>query len=123
MRAVRLLRDTPTERALLTGNGGYFTKHSMLVLGGEPPSHGYAYESVQREVDALPARPTPTSRAATGTIETYTVTHERDGAPLRAIVAWLDDAGTRHFTESREPDALARLLAEDCCGERLAVMQ
>ena len=42
MRAVRLLRDAPSERALLTGNGGYFTKHSMLVLAGEPPAKGFA---------------------------------------------------------------------------------
>jgi len=121
VRAVRLLRDAPNERAFLTGNGGYFTKHSMLVLSGEPSDHRYAYESVQREVDALPARPTVTTAPATaGTIESYTVTHDRDGAPQRAIIASLDDAGARHFTECREPGRLDELLAADCCGSPLA---
>lgn len=119
VRAVRLLRDAPSERAVLTGNGGYFTKHSMLVLGGEPSATDFAYESVQRDVDALPARPTPTEPQAAATIETYTVTHDREGTPQRAIVAGLDATGRRHFSETREPDQLRRLLADDCCGESL----
>ena len=117
VRAVRLLRDEPTGRALLTGNGGYFTKHSMLVLGGEPPASGFVHESVQHEVDALPSRPTPTEPAAVATIETYTVAHDRDGAPQRAIIASLDDSGRRHLTETRDGDRLAQLLAADCCGQ------
>jgi acetyl-CoA C-acetyltransferase len=116
VRAVRLLRDAPGERALLTGNGGYFTKHSMLVLGGEPPANGYVSESVQHAVDALPKRPTPTGSAADSTIETYTVTHDREGVPQRAILACLDESGARHWAEAREPDELDRLLNEDCCG-------
>ena len=121
VRAVRLLREAPADRAFLTGNGGYFTKHSMLVLGGEPPSSGYAHESVQREVDQLPARPTPSESPASATIETYTVTHDRQGAPQRAILACLDERGGRHFVEARDADELARLLAEDCCGEPFPV--
>ncbi len=35
-RVVELLRAAPDARAFLTGNGGYFTKHSALVLSGEP---------------------------------------------------------------------------------------
>jgi acetyl-CoA C-acetyltransferase len=121
VRAVRLLREAPRERALLTGNGGYFTKHSMLVLGGNPPAKAFAIESTQDEVDALPARPASSSPSGGTTIETYTVTHDRDGAPQRAIVACLDDSGARHWAETREPDELAGLLAEDCCGQPYAV--
>jgi acetyl-CoA C-acetyltransferase len=116
VRAVRLLREAPAERALLTGNGGYFTKHSMLVLAGEPPARTFAGESVQKAVDVLPARPTPSQPPAKATIETYTVTHDRDGVPRRAIVSGLDESGGRHWGETREPDELDRLLAEDCCG-------
>ena len=116
VRAVRLLRDAPGERALLTGNGGYFTKHSMLVLAGEPPANGFAMESVQREVDALPSRPTPADPPTHATIETYTVTHDREGTPQRAILSCLDRDGARHWAETREVDELERLLTEDCCG-------
>ncbi|HZB41313.1 MAG TPA: hypothetical protein VE487_10130 [Ilumatobacter sp.] len=116
VRAVRLLRESPGNRAFLTGNGGYFTKHSMLVVAGEPPAKSFASESVQTEVDALPSRPAPTDRPAGTTIETYTVTYGRDGTPQRAIVACLDEAGCRHWAETRDADELERLLTEDCCG-------
>ena len=73
-------------------------------------------ESVQREVDALPSRPTPADPPTNLTIETYTVTHDREGTPQRAIVACLDRDGARHWAETREVDQLERLLTEDCCG-------
>jgi acetyl-CoA C-acetyltransferase len=121
VRAVELLREAPNEHALLTGNGGYFTKHSTLVLAGKPPATGFADELVQDEVDALPARPAPSTPPANADIETYTVTHDRDGNPQRAIIACLDEAGARHWAETREPDVLDQLLTEDCCGNSYAV--
>ncbi len=117
VRAARLLRDAPGELALLTGNGGYFTKHSMLVLGGQPPAAGFLHESVQEQVDALPSRPAPSGPVQRATIETYTVTHDRDGDPERAIIAALDGSGARHLTETRDRDRLTELLADDCCGQ------
>ena len=115
-RSVQLLRDDPGRRALLTGNGGYFTKHSMLVLSGSPSPHGFRTDTVQSGVDALPARPTPDSSPASTMLETYTVLHDRDGAPVRAILAGLDASGRRHFLDTTSPDALTELLADDCCG-------
>ena len=116
VRAVRMLREAPGERALLTGNGGYFTKHSMLVLGGEPPPKNFVSESVQHEVDALPSRPESTASATGATIETYTVIHDREGEPHRALITCLDRDGARRWAETREPDELEQLLSEDCCG-------
>ena len=116
VRAVRLLRDTPAERAFLTGNGGYFTKHSTLVLAGEPPANGFAYESVQQDVDGLPSRPTPVDPPRNATIETYTVIHDREGTPQRAIVACLDRDGRRHWAETCAAEELTQLLSDDCCG-------
>ena len=116
VRATRLLRDEPGERALLTGNGGYFTKHSMLVLSGEPPADGFRSTSPQAEVAAPPSRPTPSAPATQATLETYTVAHDRDGSPERAIVAALDASGARHFAHSTDADTLKALLADDCCA-------
>lgn len=115
-RAVELLRASPDERALLTGNGGTFTKHSALVLSGEPSPHGFRFASPQDDVDALPSRATPTNPAETATIETYTVTYDRDMQPERAILACLDDDGGRHWADTTDPDTMAQLLAHDCCG-------
>jgi acetyl-CoA C-acetyltransferase len=121
VRAVRLLRDEPSQRALLTGNGGYFTKHSMLILAGGPPGAGFRHESVQGEVDALPWRATPDAADGECRLETYTVTHDREGRPQRAILACLDADGGRHFAGVDEPDMLAALLADDLCGRLVEI--
>lgn len=114
-RAVELLRESPVQPALLTGNGGYFTKHSALVLAAEPSPSGFRSSHPQAEVDALPSRPTPTEPASTGRIETYTVTFDRDARPEQAILAVLDDDGLRHWARSTDADLMTELLATDCC--------
>lgn len=116
VRAVRLLRAAPGERAFLTGNGGYFTKHSMLLLGGAPPPDGFRRESVQAAVDELPLRPTPPAPATSATIETYTVTYDREHQPERAILACLDENGSRHWAESHDAATIEALLGADMCG-------
>jgi acetyl-CoA C-acetyltransferase len=120
-RAVSLLREDTTRRALLTGNGGYFTKHSMVVLSGAPSGCGFATDDVQAQVDALPSRPTPDAASDPGAarLETYTVLHDRDGNPIRAILAALDETGSRHFTTADDPGVLDRLLTTDSCGAAL----
>jgi acetyl-CoA C-acetyltransferase len=115
-KSVELLRSSPSERALLTGNGGGFTKHSALVLSCEPSPHGFRSSSPQAEVDALPSRPTPTGPVDRGTLETYTVTFGRDMQPERAILAILDDSGGRHWSDTTDADTMSELLATDCCG-------
>lgn len=115
VRAVRLLRDRPDERAFLTGNGGYFTKHSMLVLGGSPPG-SFRSESVQAEVDRLPARPDPAGDAGPATIEAYTVAFDREQRPERAILACLDAGGSRRWAQSRDGAIMRALLDDDLCG-------
>ncbi len=120
-RAVTLLRQAPSERAFLTGNGGSFTKHSSLVLAAEPNTDGFRTIDVQAEVDALPSRPTPAERAASGSLETYTVTSDREMQPELAILAVLDASGTRHWANTSDPAMMDELLANDCC-ERPVVL-
>jgi acetyl-CoA C-acetyltransferase len=114
-RAVGLLRDDPAQRAFLTGNGGVFTKHSALVLAGEPPELGFRTMDSQADVDALPSRPTATGPAPDVMLETYTVTFDRERRPERAILACLDQVGSRHWAESADPDTMTELLGSDCC--------
>lgn len=115
-RSVALLREAPSERALLTGNGGSFTKHSALVVSGETPTRPFRATSPQAEVDALPSRPTPSTPSVDGTLETYTVTFDREMQPERAIVALLDEHGGRHWSDTIDTDTISELLARDCCG-------
>lgn len=115
-RAVDLLRTAPGDRALLTGNGGYFTKHSALVLSGEPSPLGFRSSRPQADVDALPLRPTPDTPTGGGSLEAYTVTYDRSMQPDRAILAVLDDEGRRHWAENLDRDTIDALLADDACG-------
>ena len=114
-RSVGLLRDAPSERALLTGNGGSFTKHSSLVLAAEPSGQGFVTADVQAAVDALPSRPTPSERPDHAVLETYTVTSDRDMQPELAIMAALDTDGRRHWATTHDAATIAELLANDCC--------
>lgn len=120
-RSIELLRAAPAERAFLTGNGGFFTKHSALVLSGEPAPSGFRSSHPQDEVDALPSRPSPSDPATAGLIEAYTVTYDREMAPDRAILAVLDPDGRRHWAETTSTDAIGELLAADCCDRKVAL--
>ncbi len=120
-RAVELLRISPEQRGLLTGNGGSFTKHSTVVLSGVPNAEGFRSAVPQADVDTLPSRPTPTEAVSDATLETYTVTFDRDMQPGRAILACLDTGGGRHWATTSDPDTMATLLAEDCCERAVSL--
>jgi acetyl-CoA C-acetyltransferase len=122
-RAVELLRENRHEKALLTGNGGSFTKHSAVVLSAQPPPHGFRSDEVQSEVDRLPRRPSPTRRASTARLETYTVIHGRDMQPERAIMACLDDDGGRHWAQTADAETMRQMLVEDLCDLPVALTE
>ncbi|MEO6652453.1 MAG: hypothetical protein ABIP17_07345 [Ilumatobacteraceae bacterium] len=116
-RVVTLLRESPGRRAFVTGNGGVFTKHSSLVLSGEPSRSGFVTDDVQTEVDALPQRADPAGPVENATLEAYTVTFDREMQPERAILTCLDDAGSRHWAESTDTSTMNELLTTDRCGQ------
>ena len=116
VRTVELLRERPRERALVTGNGGFFTKHSFVVLAAEPPPSGFVTDSVQAQIDALPSRHGSTRGDGDSTIEAYTVSYGRDGTPEEAILACLDQDGGRRWAASDDAELCAALIAEDHCG-------
>jgi acetyl-CoA C-acetyltransferase len=112
------IRDGRSTSAFLSGNGGYFTKHSFTVLSAEPPAAGFRCDRPQREVDAGPRRPRPTATPPTAELETYTVTYGRDGSPTGAIVTALDAHGGRHWAASNRADVIGALSDEDRIGSK-----
>jgi len=86
---VERLREMPGRRGLVTGNGFYLTKHSACVLASAPPG-AQAKGAFAPLSEAAPPSPAPVELAerASGpaTVETYTVTYNREGAPERGIV-------------------------------------
>jgi acetyl-CoA C-acetyltransferase len=110
------LRAQPGAKGLVTGNGWYFTKHSASVLGSEPPP------APARPVaaPALPAAVPLVDRAdGAASIETYTVTYDRDGAPARGIVVGRLAAGGRFLANTPDDRALLEsLVAREAVGLR-----
>jgi acetyl-CoA C-acetyltransferase len=77
------LREGRGSRGLVTGNGWYFTKHSAVVCASEPPTRE------ARSFEPLPRAESPQlvdEAEGDAIVETYTVVHDREGAPERGIV-------------------------------------
>lgn len=110
------LRADPGSVGLVTGVGWYLTKHAMGVWSTTPPPNGFAFDSPQDEVDALPQRAPASDFEGDATVETYTVIHGREGEPERAIVSLLTEDDARAWGTLTDPDALAILETEEGCG-------
>ncbi len=118
--AVGALRSAPGAAALVTGLGWYATKHSVGVYASRPPEHGgsrpFAWRDVQPAVDALPECTVDPEATGPVTVETYTVTFDRDGAPERGILACRTASGARAWANTADPDTLALLCQEEGIG-------
>jgi acetyl-CoA C-acetyltransferase len=111
-----LLRDDPAAWGLCTANGGYLTKHALGVYAARPPAGGFRWESVQEEVDALPARDLAEGWSGPVEVEAYTVVHERDGRPGTGFAACRTPEGARTWATSTEPDLLRAMTEDDLVG-------
>ena len=119
---VDALRNRGDGTALVTANGGIVHKHSFCVLGTEPPTHGFRWESPQAEVDAdgaaVAVELTPSGAA---TIEAYTVMHDRENRPERAHAAVRLTGGARAWALSDDADTMAELIAAEGVGRSVNV--
>jgi len=101
---VERLKTSPGSTGLVTGNGMFLSSHSSVVISTEPrgPSRGDAYaKSFIKSKNALPKIVEEAS--GRGKIETYTVIHDRSGAPeLGTVLGRLDDG--RRFVANTPSD-------------------
>jgi acetyl-CoA C-acetyltransferase len=115
------LRSGAGTRGLVTGNGYYLTKHSALVCSTEPR-------------DAAPREPEPAAAgdgpawveepSGAARIETYTVLHDRDGAPERGIVVGRDAEGRRFLAQTPDDrDLLEHFVAREEIGREGRVVR
>jgi acetyl-CoA C-acetyltransferase len=113
---VDTLRANPDGQGLVTALGWFCTKHSWGTYATSPPAKGFRHDKPQETVDRLP-RCVSEQRDGAVTVESYTVTHARDGSPERLIVAartddnvrtWCHSTDERHMAEAESNDLIGR---------------
>jgi len=116
-----VLRDEPGSVGLVSGNGGFITKHAFGVYGTNPPVGPFRHAEPQAEVDALPRRELCDEPDGHARVEAWTVMHDREGEPETAIVAALLDDGRRAWGVTSEPEPVKVAVTEDLAARRVAL--
>jgi len=114
------LRARPGSKGLVTGLGWYATKHSVGVYSAAPKEGPFRREdphAYQAVIDGEPHPELVREPQGTGTIETYTVLHDRDGAPVRGVIIGRLPDGRRFLANTpADRDVLESLMEREGIG-------
>jgi acetyl-CoA C-acetyltransferase len=108
------VRGKPGSKGLVTANGNYVTKQSAGIYSTERPAKPFAPrdpKSYQAAIDADKGPPVVEAPSGKGTIETYTVMHDRKG-PSYAILFARDADGRRFMANTPDDATLLRDMTE-----------
>jgi acetyl-CoA C-acetyltransferase len=119
-RMAEVLREKPGAHGLVTGNGGFLTKHAFCVYSTEPPEHPFRHEDVQAEVDALPKRGVVVEHAGDVSIEAYSVMYDAEGARIAHVACRLPD-GRRTWGNVTDRDIAETMTREEFCGRQASL--
>jgi acetyl-CoA C-acetyltransferase len=109
------LRDRAGDFGMTTGLGWYFTKHAAAIYSTQAPYSEFKYESFKEpQQGAVAVAENPEGPAS---IETYTVEHDRSGAPTSAIVVGRLEDGQR-FLARAPHETLGAMEGEEFVGKR-----
>ena len=114
-RMAEVLRDSAGDIGLVTGNGGFLTKHAFAVFSCEPPTRAYGHDEPQQRVDAMPTCELAESARGSAEIESYTVMFGRDGPSIGLAACLLPD-GRRAWANTTDAEALDAMLTQEFCG-------
>src|SRR5262249_24481163 len=107
---------------LVTALGWYLTKHAVGVYSTAPGHRPFAREDPaprQAVLDAGAAPEVVREPSGVGSVETYTVLYDRDGAPIRGAVIGRPDDGRRFLAGTPEDRVvLEGLVAREAVGLR-----
>jgi acetyl-CoA C-acetyltransferase len=121
---VQRARANPGTFGFVGANGGIMGKYSAGVYSTSPaPWREDRGGDLQAEVDAWAAPAQARHADGWATIETYTISHRRDGGRTGIVIGRLDRDGRRFIarTDDRDTDVLALLATGEPVGERVYV--
>lgn len=114
------LRANPDKLGMVTALGWYFTKHAAAVYGAAAPRGPFVRrgrDALRGKIGAAPAVELAEAAEGEAVVETYTVIHDRAGAPSEAIVIGRLGSGARFFARAPR-EALAAMEREEFVGRR-----
>jgi acetyl-CoA C-acetyltransferase len=115
------VRGKPGSFGLVTANGWYVTKHSLGIYSTTPVKRAWKREdpkAYQRDIDAMPHPELEAKPAGEGTVETYTVMHDRTGPKMGIVVGRLGN-GKRFIAHTPNDAAtLSDLMEREALGRR-----
>jgi acetyl-CoA C-acetyltransferase len=118
---VDTLRKEPGTTGLVTGLGWYASTHAWGTYSTTPPASAFQVTDVQSEVDAAEKHDVDDGFVGVGTVESYTVTYDRDSGPHRVIVAATTPSGARTIASSGDADLAAHFEEIDPLGGSVSV--
>ncbi|WP_426571728.1 acetyl-CoA acetyltransferase [Aquihabitans sp. McL0605] len=113
---VERLRGDAGSLGLVTGNGGFLTKHAFGVYSTTPPPRPWRHVRPQDEVDARPSREFATVVDDAVTVESTVVMHDRDSQPDAAIVSGLLADGRRAWGNTSDAVAMKQMITSETAG-------
>ena len=109
------------DKGMATALGWFVHKYAVGVYGKSPGTgdlRQFAQEDENNPDVGPPPEPFATAAAGDGTVETWTVLHDRDQRPVRAIIYGRQGNGMR-FVANAESDEVTAWTGENRVGHRL----
>jgi acetyl-CoA C-acetyltransferase len=104
-----VLRGDAGSLGLVTGVGGYLTKHALGLYSTDPPPEGFRWVDAQDQAEPMPRRELAEAVDGTATVESWAVQHGRYGEAERVLAACLLDDGRRAWALSDDADTVAEM--------------
>ncbi|HEX8594966.1 MAG TPA: enoyl-CoA hydratase-related protein [Pseudomonas sp.] len=119
---VQRLRADPGSYGLVGANGGFLSTHAVGVYSTTPKPFKTCDSSAnQARIDALPAPALTDSPKGWGSVESYTVLHDKQGPKEVIVIGRLDTTGERFVANSMPADPEALLAFSDQDGLQLKI--
>ncbi|MHB8490693.1 MAG: acetyl-CoA acetyltransferase [Solirubrobacteraceae bacterium] len=116
------LREEPDALGFGSALGWYCTKHACAIYSGRAPRRPFREIDANPHIERPPARRATAAHSGIATVEAYTVTHARDGAPEALIVSAITPDGARALVRETDQHTIAETLDCDPLGARLEIV-
>jgi len=121
--AVNRCRADRSVFGMITSNGYYSTRHGVGVYSGQPPKKPWKRtpeEQFQQEMEMPEPMEVDLGPSGELTVDSYTVSHSRDGSPETGIVCGRTSEGKRAWaqTPKDDRDVLDAMMTQEWVGRR-----